>query len=88
MNFSASLLCERGKELITSPLALAPAETMEKYGPLMASFLKYCQENNRSFTGPVTPQHSVELMMKVVESATVEKDGGSFVSQFGDKTWL
>ncbi|KAH8665997.1 short chain dehydrogenase [Tricladium varicosporioides] len=64
------------------------AEKMEKYGPMIASFAKYCQDINRSFTGPITPQHSVELMMKVVERATVENDGGSFVSQFGDKTWL
>lgn len=61
---------------------------MEKYGPMIAGFVKYCQDNNRDFAGPITPQQSVELVMKVVEGATVEKDGGSFVSQFGDKYWL
>jgi hypothetical protein len=61
---------------------------MEKFGPMLASFMKYSQDRNRNFTGPISPQESVELMMKVVERATVEKYGGSFVSQFGDKNWL
>jgi hypothetical protein len=51
---------------------------------MVASFMKY-QPN---FGGPITPEQSVELMLKVVEKATVEKYGGSFVSQFGNKQWL
>lgn len=61
-----------------------PPEKMAKYGPMMASFMKY-QPN---FAGPITPAQSVELMLKVVEDATVEKYGGHFVSQFGNKQWL
>ncbi len=57
---------------------------MAKYGPMIASFMKY-QPN---FKGPIAPEQSVELMLKVVESATVEKYGGKFVSQFGNKQWL
>lgn len=40
------------------------------------------------FTGPITPEESVRLVVGVFERATVEKDGGGFVSQFGDKQWL
>ena len=57
---------------------------MAKYGPMLASFMKY-QPN---FAGPITTEQSVELVLKVVEGATVEKYGGRFVSQFGNKQWL
>lgn len=40
------------------------------------------------FKGPITPQESVELQMKVIEAATVETMGGAFVSHFGNKQWL
>ncbi|KAH6680986.1 hypothetical protein B0J14DRAFT_275994 [Halenospora varia] len=59
-------------------------EKLAKYGPMVASFMKY-QPN---FAGPITPEQSVELMLNVVEGATVEKYGGRFVSQFGNKQWL
>ena len=51
---------------------------------MVESFKKY-QPN---FEGPITSEQSVELMLKVVEGATVEKYGGRFVSQFGNKQWL
>jgi len=59
-------------------------EKLEKLGPMFASFMKYAPH----FTGPITAKESVELMMKVVEGATVETYGGAFVSQFGNKQWL
>lgn len=41
------------------------------------------------FTGPITPQESVRLMLKVFESSSIENgNGGTFVSQFGNKQWL
>ncbi|KIM99280.1 hypothetical protein OIDMADRAFT_201908 [Oidiodendron maius Zn] len=59
-------------------------EKLAKLGPMVESFKKY-QPN---FEGPITSGQSVELMLKVVEGATVEKYGGRFVSQFGNKQWL
>ena len=88
MNLQRCSLNEREKILTSALLAIASAEKQEKYGPMVVSFMKYCQDNNRDFAGPITPQHSVELMMKVVERATVEEYGGKFVSQYGNNIWL
>ncbi|KAJ9644144.1 hypothetical protein H2201_007122 [Coniosporium apollinis] len=39
--------------------------------------------------GPITPQESVEQMLRVVDNATIERgDSGSFVSHLGTKRWL
>lgn len=59
-------------------------EQLNKLGPLMQKFMKY-QPN---FTGPVTPEQAVLDMKAVWESTTAEKDGGAFLSQFGNKQWL
>lgn len=40
------------------------------------------------FKGPITPEQSVEMCLKVIEDATVEMHGGGFVSHFGNKQWL
>jgi len=40
------------------------------------------------FKGPITPEQSVEMCLKVVDNATVETYGGAFVSHFGNKQWL
>ena len=40
------------------------------------------------FKGPISPEQSVEMCLGVIGSATVEKDGGGFVSHFGNKQWL
>jgi hypothetical protein len=40
------------------------------------------------FEGPISPQTSVDMVLKVVEEASVEKSGGSFVSHYGNKKWL
>jgi len=40
-----------------------------------------------TFKGPITPQESVEMMLKVINDATVEKTGAS-LSQHGNKEWL
>jgi NAD(P)-dependent dehydrogenase (short-subunit alcohol dehydrogenase family) len=61
-----------------------PPEQLQKLGPLMGKFTTY----KPGWTGPVTPQVAVQQMQAVWEKATAEKDGGAFVSQFGDKQWL
>jgi hypothetical protein len=49
---------------------------------------KILKEYQPSFTGPASPQKSVEMVLKVAYNATVEKDAGTFVSHHGNKTWL
>jgi len=66
--------------MVTNGIA-APKEAMEK---MIGSFMAYAPH----FRGPITPEESVTKVMEVVEKATVEKDGGAFVSHFGNKQWL
>jgi hypothetical protein len=40
------------------------------------------------FEGPISPQTSVDMVLRVVGEATVEENGGSFVSHYGNKQWL
>ncbi|RYP71766.1 hypothetical protein DL771_004578 [Monosporascus sp. 5C6A] len=41
------------------------------------------------FKGPITPEESVRSILAVIENASVDRgDGGSFVSQFGNKQWI
>jgi hypothetical protein len=51
---------------------------------MVALFKDYAPE----FTGPIEPKQSVEMVLSVVDKATVEKDGGGFVSHYGNKQWL
>ena len=46
------------------------------------------QEYAPHFTGPISPSESVDMCLKVIESARVETHGGGFVSHFGNKQWL
>lgn len=43
-----------------------------------------------NFAGPLTPEKSVEMVLEVVEAATIEKNGGKMVSHFVDRPdrWL
>lgn len=49
-----------------------------------AKFLAYAPH----FTGPISPEESVRMQLDVIEKATVETDGGAFISHFGNKQWL
>lgn len=52
--------------------------------PIMQDLLKKVPD----FKGRISPQESVEMVMKVVDSWTVE-DSGAFVSHFGNREkWL
>lgn len=57
---------------------------MKNMMALGAAFRKY-QPN---FTGPAAPADAVRDVLKTIENATIEKDGGEFVSHFGNKQWL
>ncbi|KAK4503202.1 hypothetical protein PRZ48_006630 [Zasmidium cellare] len=51
---------------------------------MAAQFAEYAPD----FKGPITPVQSVKYQLEVVDKATVETFGGSFVSHFGNKQWL
>lgn len=51
----------------------------------MQRFMEYAPD----FTGPVAPEIAVKDVISVWEKASVENgDGGTFVSQKGNKRWL
>jgi hypothetical protein len=47
------------------------------------------QEVYPHFKGPISPEESISMMLKVIEKASVAGgDGGSFVSHYGTKQWV
>lgn len=59
-------------------------EEVAGYKAMGAQFAEYAPH----FKGPISTQESVEYQLQVIDKATVEKYGGSFVSHFGDQQWL
>ncbi|KAH6638612.1 hypothetical protein BKA67DRAFT_588952 [Truncatella angustata] len=60
-------------------------EDLAKLGVLMGKFAKYKPD----FSGPVTTETSVQDVKRVWETTSIENgDGGAFLSQYGNKTWL
>ncbi|KAK7913841.1 hypothetical protein PG985_011544 [Apiospora marii] len=57
---------------------------MEAMGGMMKKFAEYAP----NFTGPITPEESVRAVRSVWEKATVEENGGDFISHYGNKQWL
>jgi hypothetical protein len=59
-------------------------EELEGFKQMISAFQSYAP----GFTGPISPKQSVEMVLNVVDGATVEKNGGGFVSHYGNKQWL
>ncbi|CAJ2507811.1 Uu.00g089970.m01.CDS01 [Anthostomella pinea] len=60
-------------------------EQMQALGAMLHKFKDYAPH----FNGPTTPELAVGQVLSVIDKASVEAgDGGSFVSQFGNKQWL
>lgn len=58
---------------------------MKAFQDVVGKFAAYAPH----FTGPITPQESVNLMLKLFEKSSISNgNGGTFVSQFGNKQWL
>lgn len=57
---------------------------MKKVMPMLQAFKEY----EPTFSGPITPQQSVEYVLKLMRRATIEEFGGAFVSHFGNEKWL
>ncbi|KAF2258793.1 putative short chain dehydrogenase [Lojkania enalia] len=62
----------------------ATPEQMEGLQGMLKRFSVYAP----NFKGPDTPYDSIKAVMKVVNNSTVEKDGGAFLSHFGNKQWI
>ncbi|QDS76880.1 hypothetical protein FKW77_003716 [Venturia effusa] len=60
------------------------AEELEGFQSMVGAFKEYAP----TFEGPITPQQSVDMVLKVIDQANVEENGGSFVSHYGNKQWL
>ncbi|KAF2165416.1 hypothetical protein M409DRAFT_67247 [Zasmidium cellare ATCC 36951] len=59
-------------------------EEIEGGKAMAAQFAEYAPH----FKGPITPEESVKYQLQVIDKATVDTYGGSFVSHFGNKQWL
>jgi len=59
-------------------------EQIEGAKQMISAFKVYAPD----FEGPISPQTSVDMVLKVVDEASVEESGGSFVSHYGNKQWL
>jgi len=66
----------------TSTAAPTPIQ-LEAYKEMLASFRRVKPD----FAGPLTPEESVRLQLKVIENLA-EKDNGAFLSHNGNKEWL
>ena len=62
-----------------------PRETPKGGEVMVKKFLDYAPD----FKGPITPKESVDLVLKVIESKSLENgDGGKYFSHFGNDRWL
>lgn len=58
----------------------APPEFME---PFSKPFYRW----DKSVQGPMPPEKSVEMCLKVIEELS-EEQNGQFLSQYGNRVWL
>lgn len=65
-------------------LPTATAQELEDYGKAGKLF----QSIYPHFTGPITPEVSVNMMLDVIDHWDVKKDNGVFISHKGNKEWL
>ncbi|CAG1977805.1 unnamed protein product [Fusarium graminearum] len=69
----------------TKDMSNVTEEQLKGFADMMAAFQVYAP----NFTGPISPEESVQRVMSVVYKASIESgSGGQFVSHFGTKQWL
>ncbi|KAK3670540.1 hypothetical protein LTR78_009644 [Recurvomyces mirabilis] len=71
--------------LVDTSESKQPTEQEIAGGQAMGSMF---QEYAPDFKGPITPEQSVQMCLKVIGAATVDTYGGAFVSHLGNKQWL
>ncbi|KAJ7508503.1 hypothetical protein B0H11DRAFT_1965373 [Mycena galericulata] len=69
--------------LVNTSTAPPTQEELEEYKELIKAIVKVAP----GFKGPITPEESVKLQLKVIERWGVEETG-AFVSHFGNKQWV
>ena len=75
----------RSAACCTSDIDAATDEEKQALSVMFGKFLKYAPH----FTGPSTADVAIDQMISVMERSSVRSgDGGSSVSQFGNKRWL
>jgi NAD(P)-dependent dehydrogenase (short-subunit alcohol dehydrogenase family) len=82
-----SLISSSSMKGIRADAMLSSADTeeeLEGFKQMIGMFKEYAPK----FTGPIEPKQSVDMVLSVIAKATVEKDGGGFVSHYGNKQWL
>lgn len=53
--------------------------------PSFQSFAQYAPH----FLGPISPQSSASMCLKIIEEASIEKGyAGAFLSHYGNRQWL
>ena len=92
-NYNAAL----GKKEGILFLALSPGvvdtsegvqEISERELEAMMGLMGKLVEYEPGFRGPITPEESVKLQMKVIDNATVATHGGGFVSHTATEKWV
>ncbi|WXC59754.1 hypothetical protein SNK03_005612 [Fusarium graminearum] len=69
----------------TKDMSNVTEEQLKGFADMMAAFQVYAP----NFTGPISPEESVQRVMSVVYKASIDSgSGGQFVSHFGTKQWL
>ncbi|KAK8133319.1 hypothetical protein PG999_001492 [Apiospora kogelbergensis] len=68
----------------TGNFANATEDQLKSMGGMMQKFVEYAPH----FAGPITPEESVRAVRSVWEKATVQENGGDFISHYGTKQWL
>ena len=61
----------------------ATAKQLEEFASMVAEF----KRSYPDFERPLTPEESVQMVLAVVDKATVA-DSGAFISHKGNKEWL
>jgi NAD(P)-dependent dehydrogenase (short-subunit alcohol dehydrogenase family) len=61
----------------------ATPNELERFAAMIGNFRKLYPD----FTGPITPETSVQMQLEVINRATVD-DSGAFISHKGNKEWL
>lgn len=64
-------------------ITLATANELEQFTIMTNKFRKFYPD----FTGPITPETSVQMQLEVINRTTVN-DTGAFISHKGNKVWL
>jgi hypothetical protein len=64
--------------------SVTPEEFQAGVPGMLSAMAKYAP--NAKF--PITPEESAELVLGVVDKATIEENGGIMVSHLGTKRWL